>query len=148
MGKRKSDKREEEEDRSGRCVARKLQREQHNDDDDSKVTHDHIRGAVYLNLGRGKGRAKLLYEKVDGDDDKLELFHTEVPPKQRGRGHGIRLAEMAVRLLLRENKERELVLTCSFLKKFEERLTEVGRQMGGSVLVGQDQEEEEKDGKT
>jgi len=80
-----------------------------------RVVHDENNKLFFTDIP-SSGKGVLQYSPVDGRENLLDFWHTQVPVNCRGKGIGAVLAKAALDWAVQE--QRKVILTCSFLQKF------------------------------
>lgn len=76
----------------------------------------HDRAAGCFELGNGEGRSVLEYRLVD---NRMDIYHTEVPPSLRGQGVAQKLAHAALEWAQEEGFT--VIPTCSYIAAYIQR---------------------------
>ena len=79
---------------------------------ENNVKHDPEKKLFFIDLPSGK-KAFLQYEPTE---EKVDLWHTEVPPEYRGKGVAGILAETSIKTLSKSHPK--VLLSCTYLQHF------------------------------
>lgn len=86
-----------------------------------RVKHDRTSKRFTLDLGNNQF-ARIDYRTIGPQEDKIDMYHSEVPKELRGRGLGKALARGALEQAARENMR--VKLTCTYLIDFVNKSTD------------------------
>ncbi len=84
--------------------------------DHLKVAHDEARHQFEIDLD---GKKALIRYKKDGEEDALNLFHTEVPKEFEGKGVGAQLVKQTLEQI--KAKGKKIVPSCPFVATYIKR---------------------------